>query len=189
MGEDHPAAKKVVVEFKPDEIPSLDKQQQIKLIKLVGQRYNPEKQTVKMSCESFETPAQNKRYLGDLVQKLVSEARNAEDVFDDVPIDLRHHKQKAVYKFPEEWKLKRPAKIARGKQMPRNDLKKRQAVRELHARGDYVDGVKVIQEAMASLPPERVAARQGEKPRVALGTRSGTLTAKSQQRRGPAPSW
>jgi len=38
-------------------------------------RWNPEEDIVKMSCEMFETQAQNKRYLGDLVDKLLEEAR------------------------------------------------------------------------------------------------------------------
>jgi small subunit ribosomal protein S35 len=189
MGEEHPAAKKVVVEFRPTDLPDLTKKQQVKLIKLVGPRYNPEKQLVKVSCESFETPAQNKRYLGDLVQKLIKEAKDSKDMFEDVPIDLRHHKQKPVYKFPEEWKINRPAVIQHGKEMRGKGYAKRMAVQDLQKKGNYVDGVKVIQEAMASLPVERLAARPGEKQPVVLGTRTGTSPAKNQQRRGPTPNW
>jgi small subunit ribosomal protein S35 len=75
MGEQHPAEKKVVLEFTPADMPNLTKIQRDKLRKLVGVRYNPETDIVKMSCEMFETQAQNKRYLGDLVDKLLEEAR------------------------------------------------------------------------------------------------------------------
>lgn len=75
MGEDHPAEKKVVVEFCPDDIPGLEPVQKDKLKKLVGVRFNPETQIVKMSSEMFESQAQNKRYLGDLVDSLVREAK------------------------------------------------------------------------------------------------------------------
>jgi len=75
MGEQHPAEKKVVVEFCPADMPNLTDVQRLKLKKLIGVRYNPEQDIVKMSCEIFETQAQNKRYLGDVVDSLLEEAR------------------------------------------------------------------------------------------------------------------
>lgn len=56
-------------------MPGLSKVQANKLRKLAGVRYNPEKDVVKMSCEMFETQAQNKRYLGDVVDTLLKEAK------------------------------------------------------------------------------------------------------------------
>lgn len=75
MGEEHPAEKKVVVEFCTEDMRDLTAVQRDKLKKLAGVRYNPETDIVKMSCEMFETQAQNKRYLGDLVDTLVKEAK------------------------------------------------------------------------------------------------------------------
>jgi small subunit ribosomal protein S35 len=75
MGEEHHGEKKVVVEFNPSDMPNLTDVQRMKLKKLVGVRYNPEKDIIKMSSEMFETSAQNKRYLGDLVDTLLREAR------------------------------------------------------------------------------------------------------------------
>ncbi len=74
MGEFHPAERKVVVEFCPKDLP-LSETQQLKLIKLVGTRYHPGKDLVRMSCDMFDHQAQNKRYLGDLLQKLMTEAK------------------------------------------------------------------------------------------------------------------
>lgn len=74
MGEYHPAEKKVIVEFSPEDF-GLTEIQKMKLRKLAGPRYNPEKEVIKMSCESFEHQAQNKRYLAELVEKLVTEAK------------------------------------------------------------------------------------------------------------------
>ncbi|KAK0109060.1 37S ribosomal protein S24, mitochondrial [Cadophora gregata f. sp. sojae] len=74
MGEQHPAEKKVVLEFSPADMSHLTKVQTDKLRKLAGVRYNPEKDIIKMSCEMFETQAQNKRYLGDVVQTMLREA-------------------------------------------------------------------------------------------------------------------
>jgi small subunit ribosomal protein S35 len=75
MGEEHPAEKKVGLQFCTKDLPDLTEQQRRKLIKLVGARYNPETDVVRMGCDQFETQAQNKRYLGDLVDKLLIEAR------------------------------------------------------------------------------------------------------------------
>lgn len=75
LGEQHPAEKKVVVEFSPADMPNLTDVQREKLKKLAGPRYNPDKDIVKMSCDSFETQAQNKRYLGDLVDSLLHESK------------------------------------------------------------------------------------------------------------------
>ncbi|KAI1756330.1 mitochondrial ribosomal subunit protein-domain-containing protein [Xylaria castorea] len=104
MGEFHPAEKKVVVEFSPRDLP-LDEAQQQKLRKLLGSRWNPETDIAKMSCEQFEHTAQNKRYLGDLVNKLVAQAKDPADMFEDVPLDTRHHTFKVKPKFPKEWRL------------------------------------------------------------------------------------
>ncbi|KEF62990.1 uncharacterized protein A1O9_00965 [Exophiala aquamarina CBS 119918] len=105
MGESHPAAKKVVVQFCTKDLPGLTDVQRLKLIKLVGTRYNPDSDMIKMSSEKFEAPAQNKRYLGDLVNKLIDEAKNGADDFKDIPLDLRHVKPKKNIKFPEEWRI------------------------------------------------------------------------------------
>lgn len=75
MGEEHPADRKVVVEFSPKDLKDLNEAQQLKLMKLAGPRYNPGKGLIKMSCDRFEHQAQNKRYLGDLVQKMITAAK------------------------------------------------------------------------------------------------------------------
>ena len=105
MGEQHPAEKKVVVEFTPEDIPDLTPVQKLKLKKLAGVRYNPETQIIKMSSEMFDTQAQNKRYLGDLVDSLIKEAKDPKDTFEDVPLDTRHHTFKVKPKFPKEWRV------------------------------------------------------------------------------------
>lgn len=74
MGEKHPAESKVVCEFTTTDL-DLDHIQRRKLIKLTGVRYNPDTDIVRMSCEMFEHQAQNKRYLSDLVDALITEAK------------------------------------------------------------------------------------------------------------------
>jgi small subunit ribosomal protein S35 len=108
MGETHPAESKVVVTFKTRDVAraaEMSEAQRTKLIKLVGVRYNPDTDTVRMSSEKHQYAAQNKRYLGDLVNKLVKECKEGEDMLEDIPLDFRHHKTKVVHTFPEEWKL------------------------------------------------------------------------------------
>lgn len=105
FGEPHPASRKVVVKFKVAHL-NLSEPAALKLKKLAGARYDPAKDVVRMSCESFETQAQNKRYLGETVVKLIQEAEDTKgDSFEDIPLDLRHHKVKKRLVFPEAWKL------------------------------------------------------------------------------------
>jgi small subunit ribosomal protein S35 len=74
MGEWHQGTDKVIVEFTPQDL-GLSAAEQLKLKKLVGARYNPERDVIKISCDMFDNGAQNKRYLGDMVEKLVAEAK------------------------------------------------------------------------------------------------------------------
>lgn len=153
MGETHPAASKVVCEFCTRDLsPSpLSEVQRVKLTKLLGPRYNPSTDLAKISCESFETQAQNKRYLGDLVDNLIAEAQNSEDMFDDVPVDTRHirvRKRELIAPFPEAWKLtdeRREYLEKKWGENRREEIQKKE--RQL-----LVDGAALIAEAMQALP-------------------------------------
>ncbi|KAG5775028.1 hypothetical protein H9Q73_011298 [Fusarium xylarioides] len=104
MGEFHPAEKKVVVQFAPDDL-NLTPVQTEKLKKLAGPRYNPETEIIKMSSDSFEHQAQNKRYLSNLVDDLIATAKDPKDTFEDIPLDTRHHKIQPKPQFPKEWRM------------------------------------------------------------------------------------
>ena len=110
MGESHPAEKKVVVQFAPDDL-KLTPVQTSKLKKLAGPRYNPETDMVKMSCESYEHQAQNKLYLSNLVHDLIAAAKDGKDTFEDVPLDTRHHRVRAKPKFPKEWRMSKERRL------------------------------------------------------------------------------
>lgn len=106
LGEQHPAQSKVVVQFTTAELAQtagLTPLQRSKFIKLLGPRYTPDKDLAHMSCEKFTGQAQNKRWLGDMIEKLVSESKQG-DMFEDVPFDFRHVKPKKEHVFPEGWK-------------------------------------------------------------------------------------
>ena len=106
MGEHHPAASKVVVEFRPRDIQDLTAEQRVKLCKLAGVRYNYLSGIIKMSCESHANQAQNKRHLGDTIAALLASARDTSaDSFADVPLDTRHVKRKPAPRFPAAWLL------------------------------------------------------------------------------------
>lgn len=109
MGESHQAESKVVVQFVPKDL-GLTEAQTAKLTKLVGARYDPEQGVVKMSSERFEHQAQNKRYLQELIQSLIAEAKDASDTFADVALDTRHRyrgrkQDRPKPKFPVEWRM------------------------------------------------------------------------------------
>ena len=148
MGETHPGSKKIVVEFCTRDLRDLTEPQRIKLIKLLGPRYNPDTDIVKMSSEMFETPAQNKRYLGDLVDTLIEEAKDETDTFEDVPLDFRHHKSKPKPQFPEGWKLTKEKKA----RLEEDRKLRLELEREREMQGKLVEGVQVVEEAMKRLP-------------------------------------
>lgn len=172
MGERHPAEPKVVVEVASRDLTPkyLTEAQRQTFLKLVGTRYNPQTDIVKMSCERFMSSAQNKRYLADVVNALIKEAKEG-DSFADIPLDLRHHKpKKPRLQFPEEWNMTEE----RRKQLAARRAERIDAEKE---RAAIVDGNEVVSHAVRVLPElnpalkaqaaaerERVAARVGARP-------------------------
>ncbi|TKX20849.1 hypothetical protein C1H76_6885 [Elsinoe australis] len=152
LGTPHPASNKVVLTFSPSALPDLTPQQTSKLIKLAGPRYNPHTDTVKMSCESFPSQAQNKRYLGDTLSKLLSEAKDSKEKFDDVPYDFRHARENKRLRFPKEWRVtgERKAELE-GKREERERL---QRERKEKLGGELVDGIRSIEEGRYRLANE-----------------------------------
>lgn len=175
MGEQHPAEPKVVVELSTSDLTPnhLSERQRQTFLKLVGPRYNPDTDIVHMSCELFSTRAQNKRYLADLVNSLIKEAKEG-DSYADVPLDLRHHKPKPQPRFPEHWAL---TDLRKQQLESRRNERKRQEV----ARKGAVDGNAVVAEAVRSLPSlnpalKAKAADEREKTAVKVGAgRARTL--------------
>ncbi|KAL4896817.1 mitochondrial ribosomal subunit protein-domain-containing protein [Aspergillus ambiguus] len=175
MGEQHPAENKVVVELSTkDLIPKyLSEAQRQTFLKLVGPRYNPDTDIVRMSCEKFTSRAQNKRYLADLVNSLIKESKEG-DAFADVPLDLRHHKPKIRHRFPESWVMTEERK---------KQLEARRAERKLRQQDGQgiVDGKAVIAQATKSLPslnPALNAKATEEREKVAV-----KVSAKAQKKR------
>ena len=166
LGEKHPAAKKVVCQFSTKDIAKaaeLTEPQRIKLIKLVGVRYNPDTDTVKMSSEIHETMAQNQRYLADLVQTLIKEAKDPKDMFEDIPLDFRHHRPKKQWYFPEEWKLdqaRRQALVAERERVRQIEAEKQES-------GQLVKGRELLEQALKTMPSQM--------PRLAADSRKRML--------------
>ncbi|KAI5359295.1 Putative ribosomal protein S24/S35 [Septoria linicola] len=154
FSETHPASRKVVVEFNVHDL-KLGKGETQKLRKLAGSRYNPQSQIVKMSCESFETIAQNKRCLADTVNKLIIEAKDLEtDSFEDVPLDTRHHKFKKPMQFPEEWRMTEERR-------QELEAKRRQALLE---EGKKVEQAQIVSGAEAIEADRQLKLKQIEEP-------------------------
>ncbi|KAF2994177.1 37S ribosomal protein S24, mitochondrial [Curvularia kusanoi] len=146
LGESHPAANKVVVEFSPSDL-SLTPLQRAKLIKLAGPRYNPTSDLIKLSTEAFDTQTQNKRFLGDTITSLIAEAKDKKDTFEDVPFDFRHVKEKKRHEFPKEWVLTEERK----KYL---EEKRRETARledERRGNGKLVDGQVVVETSLPFL--------------------------------------
>ncbi|KAL4932752.1 mitochondrial 37S ribosomal protein mS35 [Aspergillus undulatus] len=177
MGESHPAENKVVVELASrDLVPKhLTEAQRQTFLKLVGPRYNPDTDIVKMSCEKFNTRAQNKRYLGDIIGTLLKEAKEG-DSFADIPLDLRHHKPKIRHQFPESWIMTE----VRKKQLEADRAERRRL--QLKSLNDAVDGNEVVAKAIQALPslnPALQAKADAERQKVAL--KMGAMGAKGQR--------
>ena len=120
----------------------------------------------------FETQAQNKRYLGDLVNTLIDEAKNGEDKFEDIPVDFRHVKWKRKLEFPEEWKLTPERRQKLERQMEERMLAEEERMQMEGFDGGLVDGVKLIEEAnkeMQVLVPRREVLEN----RVAVAAKKG----------------
>lgn len=175
MGETHPAESKVVLELSSKDLTPtyLTEEQRLTLLKLVGVRYNPDKDIIRMSCEKFPSRAQNKRYLGDMIEKLIKEAKEG-DSFADIPLDLRHRKPKKRLTFPEEWALTEERK----KQLE----EARPALSAPYAK--VVDGNEVIAVAVQRVPALNQASPRGEMgagPKGAVGMKVGRGPAQQRQ--------
>lgn len=123
----------------------MTEQQADKLLKLLGPRYDSVKREAKLSCELHPTMAQNKRYIGDLLDKLVDEAKNGEDKLEDVPLDVRHMRKrlqkerKRQIVFPEEWKMTEERRAQLQEQWALSERRQQEAIEQ----GTLVQGVGV----------------------------------------------
>lgn len=173
MGEQHPVEPKVVMELASHDLTPkyLTEAQRQTFLKLVGPRYNPQTDIVRMSSEKFSSRAQNKRYLADVVNTLIKEAKEG-DTFDDIPLDLRHHKPKPTNpQFPEEWKMT----DERRKQLEARRAERLTAQQE---RQGIVDGNAVVEHAIQSLPSLTKPTEERER----LGIKAGARLQKKQPR-------
>ncbi|GKT50955.1 37S ribosomal protein S24, mitochondrial [Colletotrichum spaethianum] len=161
MGEYHPAERKVVVQFSPADL-KLSPVQADKLRKLAGPRYNPETDVIKMSSDKYEHQAQNKRYLSDLVDKLIATAKDPKDTFQDIPLDTRHHAFKNKPKFPKEWRMTEE----RRQQLDAFRLRALEIDAGKQESGHVVDGTEKIEQALATAEEQA-----GEKVAQLVGAR------------------
>lgn len=74
VGEGHPVEKKVVLNVKVSDL-KLNDTEKHKLLLLSGSRYNVNTDELVMSSEKFPHRKQNKKYLLDVLKKLIAEAK------------------------------------------------------------------------------------------------------------------
>jgi len=165
MGEQHPAEPKVVVELASQDLTPkhLTEAQRQTFLKLAGTRYNPQTDIIRMSSEKFSSRAQNKRYLADIVNSMIKEAKEG-DSFADIPLDLRHHKPKTRIQFPDSWNMTE----ARKNQLA---ARRQERLSAEETRAALVDGNSVVSHAIKTLPslnPALQAKADQERERVAV---------------------
>ncbi|GAO18084.1 hypothetical protein UVI_02059820 [Ustilaginoidea virens] len=126
-----------------------------------------------MSCESYEHQAQNRQHLLALVNDLVAAAKDPEDTFEDVPLDLRHRRVKAKPRFPREWRMTDQRRLELEEQ------RRQQAIGDLERaeKGLLVDGQKAIDGYLM----QRVIEEQEQQARAA----EMATAAKTRARRSP----
>jgi len=84
LGEtNHPAAPKVVLTVPTKSLP-LTNPELHKFLLLVGPRYDPVNAQIKMSCEKFADRSQNFKWLSDVLDKLINEAKKDPESVKDV---------------------------------------------------------------------------------------------------------
>ncbi|KAJ5504073.1 hypothetical protein N7463_006947 [Penicillium fimorum] len=170
MGEQHPAEPKVVVELASQDLTPkyLTEAQRQTFLKLAGVRYNPQTDVIRMSSEKFDSRAQNKRYLTDVVNSMIKQAKEG-DSFADIPLDLRHHKYKTRLQFPEHWNMTE----ARRSQLA---ARRKERLSAEETRAALVDGNTVVSDAIKTLPSlnpalQAKAAEERERVAVKVGAR------------------
>ncbi|KAI9597269.1 mitochondrial ribosomal subunit protein-domain-containing protein [Syncephalis fuscata] len=109
IGEDHPLDKKIVLTVQLNDlcrVAELNEDHRHKLLLLCGTRYNARTGVITFASERFPNRAQNKRYLSDLLDQLIVEAKDEKDLFKDIPLSAvtnARHQPKPDLKFPLEW--------------------------------------------------------------------------------------
>ncbi|KAJ1513920.1 37S ribosomal protein S24, mitochondrial [Coelomomyces lativittatus] len=92
------------------ETEKLTKEQTHLLLLLCQQHYNPLTNEINVSCQRHIYRAQNRKWLIDLIDRLLDHVKNAQDFFADVELNLNHVQRrirdlKRVEKcrFPKSW--------------------------------------------------------------------------------------
>ncbi|KAG2226714.1 hypothetical protein INT45_001061 [Circinella minor] len=100
LGEGHPVERKVVLSVKVSDL-KLDDKEKHKFLLLAGPRYNVDTEEFVLSSEKFPHRKQNKKYVHDVLNKLLAESKNKDDTFEDIPLNLAQPKKRL--QFPKEW--------------------------------------------------------------------------------------
>ena len=79
---------------------------------------------------------------------LIDEAKNEEDMFEDVPLDFRHHKEKRKVAFPEGWKMSEERRT----QLEVNRERRAVEERRREQQGGLLVGSQIIEEALQAVP-------------------------------------
>ncbi|KAI9494086.1 mitochondrial ribosomal subunit protein-domain-containing protein [Zychaea mexicana] len=100
LGEGHPVERKVVLSVKVSDL-KLDAKEKHKFLLLAGPRYHVDSDEFVLSSEKFPHRKQNKKYVSDTLKKLLTEAKDMKDTFEDIPLKLPTPKKQL--QFPKGW--------------------------------------------------------------------------------------
>lgn len=147
----------MVLVFNPHALPDLTPQQKTKLTKLLGATYNSDKGIAKMSSDRHPSALQNKRALGEQLERMLVEARDPTDMFEDIPLDTRHTRiknPKGRLRFPEAWKVteERAARLREGWEERRQKEAARIESGEVMEGAEFIGG-EVLEEEFAVTRP------------------------------------
>ena len=112
VGEEHPNSKKVVLKCNVADLPNMSEQELHALKLLATTRYDYQTDVLKFSSDRFPEPRQNAKYLSDVLNKLILEAKANAKEFKDVPLDKRHINARTMRK-KTKGKIKRMGTSAR----------------------------------------------------------------------------
>ncbi|KAM0754025.1 hypothetical protein T439DRAFT_298514 [Meredithblackwellia eburnea MCA 4105] len=118
QGEQHPADRKVTVQFKVQDLPLSSDSVRHKFKLLAGPRWNAITDEVKISCELYPTDLMNEKWCSDTIDRLIEAAEDQTDPMSDIQLDTRptlarlrktRKKHLTLRDFPQEWLQSKPA--------------------------------------------------------------------------------
>ncbi|CAD6569495.1 MAG: hypothetical protein CYPHOPRED_003397 [Cyphobasidiales sp. Tagirdzhanova-0007] len=113
----HPASRKAVLQVRISDLTDTEKalsspKSVRKFLLLAGPRWDPDRKSVKISCEMFPTSNMNMKWCSDALERLIKEAEDFSDPMTDIKLSTRHadvrklkkgKRRATIADIPKEW--------------------------------------------------------------------------------------